>query len=84
MKKITGSITKIAQAVIDGTSHYYIMVEGSEDIFDISVVEFIDIVRCEVGQEVVLEYKEDDRANLVMSLKIRESRGGDLEPESND
>ena len=84
VKKITGSITKIAQAVIDGTSHYYIMVEGSEDIFDISVVEFIDIVRCEVGQEVVLEYKEDDRANLVMSLKIRESRGGDLEPESND
>ena len=72
VKKITGSITKIAQAVIDGTSHYYIMVEGSEDIFDISVVEFIDIVRCEVGQEVVLEYKEDDRANLVMSLKIRE------------
>ncbi len=84
VKKITGSITKIAQAVIDGTSHYYIMVEGSEDIFDISVVDFIDIVRCEVGQEVVLEYKEDDRANLVMSLKIRESRGGDLEPESND
>ncbi len=84
VKKITGSITKIAQAVIDGTSHYYIMVEGSEDIFDISVVEFIDIVRCEVGQEVVLEYKEDDRANLVMSLKIRESRGGDLEPESDD
>ncbi len=84
VKKITGSITKIAQAVIDGTSHYYIMVEGSEDIFDISVVDFIDIVRCEVGQEVVLEYKEDDRANLVMSLKIRESRGGDLEPESDD
>lgn len=78
VKKITGSITKIAQAVIDGTSHYYIMVEGSEDIFDISVVDFIDIVRCEVGQEVVLEYKEDDRANLVMSLKIRESRSGDL------
>ncbi len=72
VKKITGSITKIAQAVIDGTSHYYIMVEGSEDIFDISVVDFIDVVRCEEGQEVALEYKEDERANLVMSLEIRE------------
>lgn len=72
VKKITGKITKIAQAVIDGTSHYYIMVEGSEDIFDISVVDFIDVVRCETGQEVVMEYKEDERANLVMSLEIKE------------
>ncbi len=74
VKKVTGSITKIAQAVIDGTSHYYLMVEGSEDIFDISVVDFIDVVRCEVGQEVAMEYKEDEKANLVMSLEIRGSR----------
>ncbi len=74
VKKVSGRITKIAQAVIDGTSHYYIMVEGSEDIFDISVVDFIDVVRCEVGQEIVMEYKEDERANLVMSLELRENR----------
>lgn len=84
VKKITGKITKIAQAVIDGTSHYYIMVDGSEDIFDISVVDFIDVVRCEEGQEVVLEYKEDERANLVMSLEIRGNRGGDLESGSDE
>ena len=84
VKKITGKITKIAQAVIDGTSHYYIMVDGSEDIFDISVVDFIDVARCEEGQEVVLEYKEDERANLVMSLEIRGNRGGDLESGSDE
>ncbi len=84
VKKITGKITKIVQAVIDGTSHYYIMVDGSEDIFDISVVDFIDVVRCEEGQEVVLEYKEDERANLVMSLEIRGNRGGDLESGSDE
>ncbi len=44
---VTGEITKIAQAVLDGTSHYYLMVTGSDDIFDISVVDFIDVVRCE-------------------------------------
>ncbi len=70
VKEITGRITKIAQAVIDGTSHYYLMVEGSEDIFDVSVVEFLDVVRCEVGQKVALEYKVDERANLVMSLEV--------------
>lgn len=73
IKSITGKITKIAQAVIDGTSHYYIMVEGSNDIFDTSVVDFIDVVRCEIGQQVVIEYKEAEKANVVMSLEITET-----------
>ncbi len=67
--KVTGKITKVAQAVIDGTSHYYLMVEGSDDIFDISVVDFIEVVRCEVGQTVTMEYKEDEKANTVLSLE---------------
>ena len=75
IKKTTGKITKIAQAVIDGTSHYYIMVEGSEDIFDVSVVDFIDVIRCEEGQTVVMEYKEDEKANFVMSLEIKGDAG---------
>lgn len=70
VKSITGKVTKIAQAVLEGTSHYYLMVEGSEDIFDLSVVDFIDVVRCEVGQEITMEYKEDEKANTVMSLTI--------------
>lgn len=75
IKKTAGKIMKIAQAVIDGTSHYYIMVEGSEDIFDVSVVDFIDVIRCEEGQTVVMEYKEDEKANLVMSLEIKGDAG---------
>lgn len=66
--EISGKITKIAQAVLDGTSHYYLMVEGSEEIFDASVVDFIDVVRCEVGQEITMEYKKGEKANTVMSL----------------
>ena len=46
------------------------MIEGSDDIFDASVVDFIDIVRCETGWEVAIEYKEDEKANVVMSLEI--------------
>lgn len=67
---VAGKITKVAQAVIDGTSHYYLMVEGSEDIFDISVVDFIDVVRCEAGQEIIMEYKEGEKSNTVMSLEF--------------
>ena len=70
VKTITGRITKIAQAVLEGTSHYYLMVEGSDAIFDLSVVDFLDVVRCEVGQEITMEYKEDEKANTVMSLTM--------------
>lgn len=69
VETITGKITKIAQGVIDGNSHYYVMVEGSDEIFDVSVVSFIDIIKYEVGQEITLEYKVGEQANTVMSIK---------------
>ena len=65
---ITAPITKIAQGVIDGNSHYYIMLEGSDDIFDVSVVDFIDIIRYNVGDEVTIEYKEGKETNTVLSV----------------
>ena len=64
-----GKITKIAQGVIDGDSHYYIMLEGSDEIFDVSVVDFIEIIKYNVGDDVKLEYAKGDKANTVLSLK---------------
>lgn len=66
---ITSVITKIAQGVVGGNSHYFIMVEGSEAIFDISVVEFIDIIKYEIGQEITLEYKIGENTNVVTEIK---------------
>ena len=68
VKNMTARITKIAQGVVDGNSHYYIMLEGSDAIFDIPVVDFIDIIRYNVGDEVTVEYKEGDQSNTVLSL----------------
>ena len=66
---ISGKITKIAQGVIDGNSHYFLMVEGSEEIFDVSVVEFIQVIKYEVGQEISLEYKIGESVNVVTEMK---------------
>ena len=66
---ITGVITKIAQGVVEGNSHYYIMVEGSDEIFDVSVVDYLDIIKYDVGQEITMEYKTDTRANTVLSIQ---------------
>lgn len=65
---ITAPIARIAQGVIDGNSHYYLMLEGSDRIFDIPVVDFIDIIRYNVGDEVTIEYKEGEQSNQVLSL----------------
>ena len=40
----------------------------AKDIFDVSVVDFIDIIRYNVGDEVTVEYKEGEKANTVLSL----------------
>ena len=79
MLSVTGKITKIAQAVVEGNSHYYVMVEGSEDIFDVSVVDFIDILRYEVGQEITMEYKEGGTTNVVLSLGAASEKTGQVE-----
>lgn len=63
-----GKIAKIAQGVIDGNSHYYIMLEGDDGIYDILVIEFIDVIRYDVGDTVKVEYKENTNTNMVLSL----------------
>ena len=68
VESMTAKISKIAQGVREGNSHYYSMLEGSEDIFDVSVVDFIDIIKYDVGDEVTVEYKKDEKANTVLSL----------------
>ncbi|MDD3402997.1 MAG: CvpA family protein [Hespellia sp.] len=75
VETLTGKITKIAQGVIGGDSHYYIMIEGSDEIFDVSVVDFIDIIKYDEGDEVTVEYKKGDESNLVLSLDGKEKAG---------
>ena len=74
VQTVTGKITKIAQAVIDGTSHYYLMLDSSEDIYDISVADFLDVVRLENGETVTMEYKENGDSDLVLSLKVGDGK----------
>ena len=88
VKTLASKITKIAQGVVDGDSHFYIMLEGSDDIFDVSVVDFIDIIKYNVGDTVTVEYKEGERANSVLSLngeepdqKAKETKKSEAESE---
>ena len=68
IRKITADISRIAQAVVDGNSHYFIMLEGSDRIFDISIADYIQIIKYDVGDTVTIEYKEGEETDTVLSL----------------
>lgn len=66
---ITGKIQKIVPATVDGNTHYYVMLEGTDAIFDVSVVDYIDIIRYEVGDAVMFEYFAGQDVHVVLSIK---------------
>lgn len=68
VQAMTAPISRIAQGVIDGNTHYYIMLEGSDAIFDVPIAEYIDVIRYNVGDTVTIEYKEGEETNTVLSI----------------
>lgn len=57
---ITGHIKKIADVVIDGNSHYYILLEESASLYDVLVADHLKIVTYETGDSITLSYEESD------------------------
>ena len=72
IETVTANIRRIVQGVIDGNSHYFVMLEGSDDIFDISIAEYISIIGFDVGDKVTIEYKAGEETNTVLSLNGKE------------
>ncbi len=52
----SGVISKIAQVVLDGNTHYYIMLEGYKEIFDFDVSKHLEIIRYEIGDSIAFQY----------------------------
>lgn len=65
-EKAAGTIASIAQAVIDGNSHFYMTLEGDTAIYDFALPGMLDIVRYRVGDAIEFSYAksaaEDDSA----------------------
>lgn len=67
-KSITGTIEKIAEGVIDGNSHYYILLKESDAIFDVNVAEQLKIITYNVGDKITFSYEEGEDKNTVTNL----------------
>ncbi len=67
-KTVAGTIEKIADCVIEGNSHYYIMLKGRSGIYDVSVAENISVVTYQEGDSIRLEYTEGEGAHIVSAI----------------
>ena len=69
IRERTGIIRKITSGVIEGNTYYYLMLENSEDIFEISLADFVEIVRYEPGDRITMNCLEGTKTWEVMELK---------------
>jgi len=67
--KITGTIRKISDSVLDGNTHYYILLDNSDDIFDVSVNDLIQIVKYDIGDTVTFSYIPASQVNTVIEIE---------------
>ena len=56
----TGVIATVAQAVVDGNSHFYVTLEGDSRIFDFALPGMVEIVAYGVGDTITIEFSEGD------------------------
>lgn len=65
---VTGKIARVATAVVDGNSHFYVTLEGDSRIFDCPLPTIIGIVAYGEGDTVTLDYLEGDPTCTVTEL----------------
>ena len=66
---ISGKIKRVAQAVMDGNSHFYVVLENKDLVFDFPVTEYPEIIKYDVGDTLTIEYTEGEPACTVLSLE---------------
>lgn len=67
-KTVSGKILRMTDAVVDGNSHFYLVLEGSDAIYDASITNVMDVVRYQIGDEITLEYEEGEKSNPVVKI----------------
>lgn len=68
VKTAKGKIKRIAESVVEGNSHYYLVLENDENIYDVTVGDYISVVRYEVGDTIELEYMEGEKTCPVYGI----------------
>lgn len=68
-QSVTGTIERIAQSVIEGNSHFYLVLNGKDLIFDVPVQDYLEVVTLKEGDRVTISYVEGDPVCTVLGLE---------------
>lgn len=70
IKSASGVIEVIAPVVIEGNTHYYICLQGNEQIFDVDLSEegLHSAIRLKVGDRITMEYEDGYELQNVHSI----------------
>ena len=54
----------MAQAVIDGNSHFYVTLKGDEAVYDFALPGLLSIVTYSVGDDIEFTYTQEEGASV--------------------
>ena len=61
----------MAQAVIEGNSHFYVTLEGDSHIYDFAMPGMVEIVSYSVGDKITVRYVEGDPTSTVQEIVVK-------------
>ena len=67
-KKVAGTITKIAPVVLDGNTHYYVVLDGNKDLFEFPIAAIPEIFMYEEGDSISFTYIDGTAPYTVQSI----------------
>ena len=59
---VEGTIATMAQAVIDGNSHFYVTLRGDDAVYDFALPGLLSIVTYSVGDDIEFTYTQEEDA----------------------
>lgn len=66
---VTGIIETLAPVVLEGNSHYYVVLSGRDGIYDVSVSEFPQVVHFREGDSITLDYMAGETLHTVTGIR---------------
>ena len=64
----SGTIKTIAQAVIEGNSHFYVTLDGDSRIYDFALPGMLNVVSYAVGDTITFRYIEGDPTSVAQEI----------------
>ncbi len=72
---VTGTIETLAPVVLEGNSHYFVILAGKDAIYDVTVSEFPQIVRYKEGGQITFEYLAGEGLQTVTGIPPQQAGG---------